>query len=513
VEEPVPEANLPKRIGQIAVDRGLMTPEELVEALEARRRMLADGSRLPFGEMLIDLEYISRRQLKRLLTAQGSAKRSPRQIIPGYELIKKLGEGGMGTTYLARQVSLKRLVAIKVLRQDFSKDEQFVERFKREAQLAGALDHPNIAQAIDFGQAHGLHYMVMEYVEGRIVADFIPEGGAMDVKLALHVVMQIARALEAGHKQGVIHRDIKPDNILLNKKQVAKLCDFGLAKKLGGSSHLTQTGMAVGTPYYCSPEQAQGESDVDIRSDIYSLGATLYHLVTGRLPYYAENAAAVAIKHISDPVPRARDANPNVPESVEQLICTMMAKSPARRYQTPAKLIAVLREVMSGKQIGIQVMPLDADADADGDGVGEKARRKPQPSTRLEPGRRPARELKRIETPITAALVRRNQPRALDWMRPLMGLAAAVLVAAVIYITFFHDPREAQLRKQVRAVEVWWQENPDKHKGAILRLRAVLEKARGTVVESEVRKAIDKVEADRRKREAEKAKAGESTDS
>ncbi len=503
----MPEASIPKRIGQIAVERGLMTSEELVEALEEHNKRLAVGSRVPFGELLIDLEYISRRQLKRLLSAQGTATRSPRQIIPGYELIKKLGEGGMGTTYLARQVSLRRLVAIKVLRQDFSKDEQFVERFRREAQLAGGLDHPNIAQAIDFGQTHGLHYMIMEYVEGRIVADFIPEGGALDVKLALHVIMQVARALEAGHRQGIIHRDIKPDNILLTRNRVAKLCDFGLAKKLGGSSHLTQTGIAVGTPHYCSPEQAQGESDVDIRSDIYSLGATLYHLVTGRLPYYAENAAAVAIKHISDPVPRARDANPNVPESVERLICTMMAKKPAQRYQTPAKLIADLQQVMAGRQIGIQVMPLDS--------VAAGARSKAPPATAARPKnrRRPARELKRIETPVTAALVRHNKRNAHDWMRPLIGLVAAALVGFVIYVTFFHEPREGQLRRQVRAVEVWLQENPDKHKGAILRLRAVLEKARGTAVEDEVRKAIDKVDADRRKRESEQEKSAESTDS
>ena len=484
----MPENSGPKRIGQMAVERGLMTAQDLQDALAEHHKRLAAGSRVPFGELLIDLECISRRQLRRLLTAQGTAPRSPRQIIPGYELIKKLGEGGMGTTYLARQVSLKRLVAIKVLRREYSGDEQFVHRFRREARLAAELDHPNIAQAIDVGQTRGWHYMVMEYVEGRIASDLIPPGGVMEPKLALRITLQVARALEAGYRRGIIHRDIKPDNILITEEGVAKLCDFGLAKKLGGSSHLTQSGVAVGTPHYCSPEQAQGHKDVDIRSDIYSLGATLYHLVTGHLPYYAENAAAIAIKHINEPVPQARNRNPDLPESVERLIATMMAKLPAQRYPTPAELIADIKEVAAGRQIGIQVMPMDT-----GESGVESPATRPTPTGAA---RKRRGSNGRILTPITGGLIRRGTSR-FDWAGLLIGLGVAAMVGAVVYLTFFHRSPEARVREQLRAVEVWRADNPDDLDGALWRLEKVLSRARNTGVEAEVERIIRRVRADR----------------
>jgi predicted Ser/Thr protein kinase len=401
----------------------------------------------------------------------------------------------MGTTYLARQVSLKRLVAIKVLRRDLSKDKQYVERFHREARLAAELDHPNIAQAIDVGEISGLHYMVMEYVEGRVVADFIPEGGALDERLALHVVRQVARALEAGREHGVIHRDIKPDNILLTKDNTAKLCDFGLAKKLGGESHLTQSGMAVGTPHYCSPEQAQGDQYVDIRSDIYSLGATLFHLVTGRLPYEADNAAAVAVKHITESVPQARKTNPAVSEGTDRLITTMMAKKPAQRYQTPAQLIADIDKVVAGEAIGIQVMPVDAGtASSSGEGGGPS--KKPTLPVVRPAARRGSRRTTRAVSPLTG-----SWPRLLGRLRPLLGLAVALVVGGIVYYTFFSEDaarrRLAEIEREFKVAEEWWQRHPRQFDEALKRFRAVQARAVGTELEKTVGEAIARVTAAR----------------
>jgi serine/threonine-protein kinase len=483
----VPEGNVAKRIGQMAVDNGLMTPEELTEALAEHQHRLAAGSRVPFGELLVELEYISRRQLKRLLTAQG-VRKSPRQRFPGFELIKMLGEGGMGTTYLARQISMKRLVAIKVLRAELSRNKQYVERFRREARLAGQLDHPNIAQAMDVGEAGGLHYIVMEYVEGRPVTDLIPEGGYLDERFALHVILQVARALQAGHKHGIVHRDIKPDNILVTRERVAKLCDFGLAKQARGESHLTKAGMAVGTPHYVSPEQAQGEIDVDIRSDIYALGASLFHLVTGRLPYDAENPAAVAIKHITDPVPKAQRVNPRVSDGCDRMISKMMAKHPSQRYQTPAELIKDMQQVMAGRAIGIQVLPVDAGT---GGAVGRSAGKPPR--TESEARRRRARA--------STVFFSRSWSIVMRRFRPVIGLAVAALVGLIVYYSFFRErrpPLSAVIRTELHGAEKWWRENPKDYDGAVQRLKGVLEKARGTSWEERVREAIAEVERARK---------------
>jgi serine/threonine-protein kinase len=217
-----------------------------------------------------------------------------RQSLGGYELIRKLGEGGMGATYLARQVSMDRLVALKVLKKGLAKKAGFVERFVREAHLAGRLSHANIVQALDVGEAGGFHYLAMDYVEGQTASALIPSGGAMPEAQALDIALQVARALEAAHRQGIVHRDVKPENILVTAEGIAKLCDFGLAREAEGESGLTQTGTALGTPHYIAPEQARGEGGVDVRADIYSLGATLYHLVTGRTPFEGPTAAVVA---------------------------------------------------------------------------------------------------------------------------------------------------------------------------------------------------------------------------
>ncbi|MHC4915543.1 MAG: serine/threonine-protein kinase, partial [Planctomycetota bacterium] len=336
-------------IGSLAVEKGLMSSEELREALEEFGRRKEAGSQVPLGELLVELGHISRVQLESLLKAQGG-KKGPRQQIAGFELIKKLGEGGMGAVYLARQLSMDRLVALKVLRRKLARNREFVERFIREAQLAGRLDHVNIVHALNVGESDGFHYLAMEYVEGRTLSSLVAGGGRMDQEQALALVIQVARALDYAHRHGIIHRDVKPENVLVTAEGVAKLTDMGLAKHTGTESHVTQDGTMVGTPHYASPEQARGQADVDIRADIYSLGGTLYRLVTGETPYSGPTAAVVMSKHLTEPVPRAADVNPEVSESLCRVIEKMMAKEPADRYATPEELIADLELVAAGER-------------------------------------------------------------------------------------------------------------------------------------------------------------------
>jgi eukaryotic-like serine/threonine-protein kinase len=345
--EAMPEASQ-KQIGELAVQQGLISAEQLSEALQEFSVRRVAGSHLPLGEVLVELELITRAQLDALLEAQGG-KKAPRQQIPGFELVRKLGEGGMGATYLARQVSMDRLVALKILRKKFSEQGDFIARFQREARLAGSLNHPNIVQAMDVGESSGFHYLVMEYVEGRNLVEIMPEDGGMNEGRALDFTLQIAGALAFAGEQGIIHRDIKPDNILVTAENAAKLCDFGLAKQTAEDSSLTQTGMAMGTPHYISPEQARGSASMDIRGDIYSLGATLYHLVTGQTPYQGPTAAVVMTKHLNEQLPWPQDVNPEVTENCSRVITKMMAKDPNDRYMKPADLISDLQDVIAGK--------------------------------------------------------------------------------------------------------------------------------------------------------------------
>jgi serine/threonine-protein kinase len=280
---------------------------------------------------------------------QSTGQPSSRSKIPGYQLVRKLGEGSMGATYLARQAAMDRQVVIKVLRRELSRDPEYTVRFQREARLAGRLEHENIVQVITVGEAAGYHYMVMEYVEGKDLWDLLPDSGAMDETESLRIALQVARALDCAESRGIIHRDIKPENILVTTDGVAKLCDFGLAKRIKGEARLTQIGSVVGTAHYISPEQARGVPDLDIRSDIYSLGATLYHMVTGETPFSGDNPAIVMTRHLTEQIPWPQDINSAVSTPTCRVIEKMMAKDRRSRHQTPAELIADIELVLAGK--------------------------------------------------------------------------------------------------------------------------------------------------------------------
>ncbi len=227
--------------------------------------------------------------------------------IPGYEVLDRIHDGAMGTVFKARQISVDRIVAIKVLGATWARDADLVERFCRESLIAAQLLHPHIVATIDAGVASGRPYLVMEYVRGLTLQELLEQRGTCDERTALRIILDIAGALRFMHQRGLTHRDIKPANIIRTPEGVVKLVDLGLARPLGDETWaVAEAGMAVGTPEYMSPEQTRGQSDLDIRSDLYSLGATLFHLVTGRVPYGGKSVAEAMHRHASAADPFAR---------------------------------------------------------------------------------------------------------------------------------------------------------------------------------------------------------------
>jgi len=273
----------------------------------------------------------------------------PRQI-PGYELLGRLGAGAMATVYKARQISLDRVVAVKILPKKFSQMPEFVERFYAEGRAAAKLNHPNIVAALDVGRHADTHYFVMEYVEGHTVYERLVKEGRYTEADALAIGIQIATALDHAHHAGLIHRDVKPKNILITKAGVAKLADMGLARAVSDREAAeAEAGKAFGTPYYISPEQIRADRDIDCRADIYGLGATLYHMVTGKAPFEGPDVATVLRKHLRQPLVPPDHVNPDLTNGISEIIELCMAKDPAKRYATAADLIEDLQAVANGR--------------------------------------------------------------------------------------------------------------------------------------------------------------------
>jgi serine/threonine protein kinase len=273
----------------------------------------------------------------------------PRQI-PGYKLLGRLGAGSMATVYKARQLSLDRLVAVKVLPKEVSDNAKFVERFYAEGRAAAKLNHPNIVAALDVGRHGEVHYFIMEYVEGYTVYEYIVQRGSYPEKRALKVAIQIANALHHAHQAGLIHRDVKPKNILITKEGVAKLADMGLARAVSDvEAAEAEAGKPCGTPYYISPEQVRGAVDIDARTDLYSFGATLYHMVTGKPAFSGPDTRTILRKHLRDRLVPPDHINAKLSRGFAEIIETCMAKDPAQRYGSAAELIQDLRAVAGGQ--------------------------------------------------------------------------------------------------------------------------------------------------------------------
>ncbi len=273
----------------------------------------------------------------------------PRGLIDGYRLEKLMGEGSMGAVFKAEQLSLHRPVAIKVLAPRLAHNERFLKRFLREARAVAKLNHPNVVSGIDVGQAQDFHYFVMEFVEGPTLLDMLHEDVQLGAMEAAKVILQVARALEHADRHGLIHRDVKPANVIITSKGgVAKLCDLGLAKHVDEDGGDTSEGRAMGTPAYISPEQARGQADIDIRSDLYSLGATFYHALTGHPPFEGPTHAVIMAKHLTEPLVPVAERRADVPVGCAAVCERLLSKDRDDRYASPTELITELQDVIDG---------------------------------------------------------------------------------------------------------------------------------------------------------------------
>lgn len=342
------ETSFDTELGRLVVEQNFATVDEVEAAKSLQADQARESNQKTLAHVLIEQGMVTDRQIKRIKRSIEESRSG--QQIPGYHIKAKLGSGAMATVFKARQISLDRLVAIKVLPRRLSENAEYVERFYKEGKAAAKLNHSNIVQAFDVGEAGGYHYFVMEYVEGHTLYDELAAGKVFTEPEALKVIIQIARALEHAHKQGLIHRDVKPKNIMITQEGIAKLADMGLARAASDSEAAqAEAGRAFGTPYYISPEQIRGEVDIDFRADIYSLGATLYHLITGQVPFEAATPAAVMHKHLKEPLTPPDHINTKLSAGIGEVVEVMMAKDRKRRYGSTTDLLMDLESIAHGE--------------------------------------------------------------------------------------------------------------------------------------------------------------------
>jgi len=334
--------------GKLAIDQRLCTEAELAESQnEVKKRSSSEPSTLE--QIMLEKHYLTQTQAERLKSSIKESKTAANQI-PGYKVLGKLGSGAMAVVYKARQLSLDRIVAIKVLPKRFTEKADYVRRFYKEGRIAAKLNHNNIVQAIDVGEVGGLYYFVMEYVEGKTLYDDLSKGKIFDETEALDIVIQVANALSHAHALELIHRDVKPKNIMINTDGVVKLADMGLAREtsdIKAAKH--EEGKAFGTPYYIAPEQIRGEMDIDGRADMYALGATLYHMVTGRVPFEASTPSEVMRKHLKEPLTPPDHIRTSLSAGISEIIEVMMAKKKEDRHANMEELLDDLKAVNDGK--------------------------------------------------------------------------------------------------------------------------------------------------------------------
>jgi eukaryotic-like serine/threonine-protein kinase len=325
-----------------------------------------------------------------------------------YEVEAPLGAGGMAEVWRGHDRVLNRTVAIKTLLPQFARDASFVERFRREAQAAARLNHPGIVSVYDSGSDGDTPYIVMEYIEGKTLADFLGSGKTLPPKQAATIAQEIAESLGAAHAQGVIHRDIKPANVMITREGKVLVMDFGIARLISGPETAPQTSAVLGTASYLSPEQAQGHS-VDARSDIYALGVVLYEMLTGRPPFTGDSPMAIAYKHVNANPPAPSSANPDVPPELDAVVMRALSKNPANRYQTGQEFAEDLERARTGGQVlATPLLPADGEA--------TQVISRPQPTSVLPPQERDG-----------------DTPRK-PWVAALLAVLIMALLAAGAYL-------------------------------------------------------------------------------
>jgi eukaryotic-like serine/threonine-protein kinase len=372
-----------------------------------------------------------------------------RELFDGrYRLESVVGTGGMATVWRAQDESLGRVVAIKMLAERYSEDESFVERFRREAQSAAGLNHPNIVAIYDRGEADGSYYIAMEFLDGRSLKDEIVEDGPLPAPRAIDYALQILQALKFAHRHGVVHRDIKPHNIIVGRERRLKVTDFGIAR--AGASQMTEVGSIIGTAQYLSPEQARGQQ-VRPPADLYSLGVVLYEMLTGRVPFEGDSAVAIAMKHVSENPRPPRELNPSIPPALEQVVLRALAKDPALRYQSADEMSADLERVRRGASVAQETQALTqvlADTAA----------------TRAIPAQPPAQRTRIYEAPpLEEEVVERRPPpgqprpprRSIwPWALLLLLLLAVGALAAVVVPDLIGGGKDTQTQTHTQPTTV-----------------------------------------------------------
>ena len=325
-----------KLFGYIAEAEGLVDREQIEDALATQMAMAEMGVGKRLGEVLRYKGHMTRSHVSHVLRIQGLRQVPSR--IAGFQVIEKIGRGGMGDVYRALQINMERVVALKLAS---STQSSHIKRMMREARWLGRLSHPNIIQGFDMGEFDGHFYFAMEYVKGQTLHRLILHEGTLPERRAVSLVLQVARAIGALWNERIVHRDIKPGNIMVTDDGVAKVCDLGLAIDVRRERHssLDEPGTAVGTPYYMSPEQVESKVLADVRSDMYSLGTTLYRMVVGNVPFSGATRAIILSKHVFLPLPWPKKGNPALSDDICLLIAKMMAKDRNDRYQTVDQLV------------------------------------------------------------------------------------------------------------------------------------------------------------------------------
>jgi serine/threonine-protein kinase len=341
------EYDFDTRFCQIAIQTKIIGIDRLAECAAVQRAEKESGQTpRRLDRILLEKGYVTKDALGDLLTLQQNIERKTRKLqensLKNFRVLMRIGRGGMGSVYKALDLSANRIVALKVLSAEVARQGRNARRFLREAKMAANLRHPNIIRGFKVGWERGIYYYVMEYVEGETVGDMLRGLGRIPEARVIDITLQVLSALDYAASCGVVHRDIKPDNMIVDRSGCVKLCDLGLARAMTLESCLTTSGITLGTPKYISPEQARGESEVDIRSDLYSLGISLYHMLVGEPPFLGPSGIVIISKHLYEKVPRIRVRCTEISRDMDHVVYRMTRKEPKERYQRPFEAIGDL---------------------------------------------------------------------------------------------------------------------------------------------------------------------------